>query len=367
MSMPSESAAEYRSHYNDGQSAASHAVLVYADDAGLAVTGDDGRVVDRWAWDDIRYADPPAGNRPVRLSNRAKSGARLTIEDAALLPIVRAQARYLTRDPVTRRRVWTVVALLAAATAVILFFVYGLPWVARPAAALVPIAWEEPVGESTVNVINELFARGRKLCSDPAGQAALQSLTRKLTAVAQTPYDIRVDVVNADVVNALAAPGGRIVIFRGLIDRATSADEVAGVLAHEIAHVIRRHPTQGMFNSIGWSALLSVFTGGASLSNTAVARLAAHLATSAHTRELESEADEGAVAMLDKSGIGTAGLAHFFESLKRLEKNGPQLPEYLSSHPQTNKRIEMIESEASKPRTPALSPAEWQALKAICR
>ncbi len=262
---------------------------------------------------------------------------------------------------------WTVVAIATAAAATILFFVYGLPWIARPASALVPVSWEEPVGESTVEVINQLFARGRKLCGGPAGHAALQALTRKLAATIETPYEIRVDVVNSDIVNALAVPGGRIIIFRGLIDRANSAEEVAGVLAHEMAHVIHRHPTQGMFNSIGWSALLSAFTGGASLSNTAVARLAAHLATSAHTRALESEADEGAVTMLDKAGIGTVGLAHFFESMEQLEKHGPQLPEYLSSHPQTAKRIDSIEKDGSKPRTPALSAADWQALKAICR
>jgi predicted Zn-dependent protease len=157
------------------------------------------------------------------------------------------------------------------------------------------------------------------------------------------------------------------VIFRGLIERARSADEVAGVLAHEMAHVVRRHPTQGMIASLGWSALLSVFTGGASLSNEATARLAAHLATSAYGRELEAEADEGALAMLNAAGIGSAGLASFFRSMERQEKAGIQLPEYLSTHPQTNKRIEAVTKGAATARKPALSDVEWKSLKAICR
>jgi len=139
------------------------------------------------------------------------------------------------------------------------------------------------------------------------------------------------------------------------------------VLAHEMAHVHRRHPTLGMINSVGWSALLSAFTGGASLSNEAVARVAAHLATSAYTRELEAEADDGAVTMLNTSGIGSAGLARFFKSVQEREGKGPTFPAYLSTHPQTDERIAAIEKKAARIAAPALSDADWKALKAICR
>jgi predicted Zn-dependent protease len=192
-------------------------------------------------------------------------------------------------------------------------------------------------------------------------------MTRQLAATVETPYHIRVNVADSGIVNALATPGGRIIVFRGLIDRAKSADEVAGVLAHEIAHVVRRHPTQGMIASIGWSALLSVFTGGASLSSDAATRLAAHFATSAYSRDLEAEADEGALAMLAASGIGSAGLASFFRSMEKEEKAGLGLPEYLSTHPETGKRTEAAEKAAIPARRRALTQKEWQALKAICR
>jgi predicted Zn-dependent protease len=367
MSTHSDLTPDYRARFNDGHTAATLDVAARVEQQGLIVVDNEGNELDCWAWDEIRLTDRAARNQPARLSNRTKPGARLVIDDPLIIAAIRAHARYLSRDPISRQKVWTVAGITAAAMATVAFFIYGLPWIARPAAALVPISWEEPVGDSTVEIINQLFAHGRKLCSGTAGRDALRTMTHKLAATVKTPYDIRVDVVDSGIVNALAAPGGRIVIFRGLIDRATSADEVAGVLAHEMAHVVRRHPTQGMISSIGWSALLSAFTGGASLSNTAVARLATHLATSAHTRELESEADEGAVTMLDGAGIGSAGLARFFKSIEQPEKRGLQLPEYLSSHPQTSKRIEAIERSAHRSSTPALSPAEWQALKGVCR
>jgi predicted Zn-dependent protease len=357
----------FHARYSDGRTATTVAVRARPDSRGLIVATPDGAEIDCWDWADVQLAEPPARGRPIRLSNRSHLGARLSIDDPAAVPALRAHTNYLQRAPIGRKSALTAAAIAAALAAVAAFFVYGLPWAARPLAAIIPVAWEEPVGESTVAIVNQLFARGRKLCDDAAGTAALQAMTRRLTATVETPYDIRVSVADSGVVNAFAAPAGRIVVFRGLIERAKSADEVAGVLAHEIAHVVRRHPTQGMIASIGWSALLSVFTGGASLSSDTVTHLAAHLATSAYSRDLEAEADEGALAMLAASGIGSAGLAGFFKSMAEEEKGGLGLPEYLSTHPETGKRIEAVQKAAAPARSPALSPNEWQALKAICR
>ena len=365
--MPSDPATGYHAHYNDGQSAASLAVFVHVGEPGLVVAGAEGSVLDRWDWDDVMIFEPVRASRPIRLSNRARAGARLTIEDPAAIVALRAHARYLTREPFDRGRIYRVAGIAGACVAAVLFFAYGLPWIARPAASLVPVSWEEPVGESTVNLVNQLFAKGRPLCGDEAGAAALQKLTRKLGDTIDTPYTIRVDVADSDLVNALAAPGGRIILFRGLIDKASAPDEVAGVLAHEMAHVHHRHPTLGMINTIGWSAMMSAFTGGASLSSAAVARLAAHLATSAYTRDLEAEADAGATAMLNASGIGSAGLAAFFRSIQERESEGLSLPAYLSTHPETGERIAAIEAKQSRAAAPALSDSDWKALKAICR
>jgi predicted Zn-dependent protease len=357
----------FSARYNDGRTAAAIAAQIRPAPRGLIVATPDGEEIDCWEWPDVQLAEPPTHGRPARLSNRSRPGLRLTIDDPDVVPSLRAHTKYLRREPIGRKSVLTAAGIAATLAAVIAFFVYGLPWIARPLSAIVPAAWEQPVGESTVVIVNQIFARGRKLCDGASGTAALQAMTRRLTDAVETPYDIRVSVADSGVVNALAAPGGRIIVFRGLIDRAKSADEVAGVLAHEVAHVVRRHPTQGMIASIGWSALLSVFTGGASLSSDTTTHLAAHLATSAYSRDLEAEADEGALAMLAASGIGSAGLASFFRSMEKEEKSGLALPEYLSTHPETGKRVEVAEKAAIPTRRPALTRKEWQALKAICR
>jgi Zn-dependent protease with chaperone function len=367
MSTPSEPPPEYPARLNDGHSAAVLDAVVRAAPRGLVILDLVGGQIGCWVWDDVHLAEPPAPGRPIRLSSRTDPGSRLAIADHAVLTTLRPHARYLRRSPIRARQLWTSAGIAAALAATIAFFIVGLPWIARPLSAVIPASWEEPVGDSTVEIINQVFARGRNRCNGADGSAVLQSLTRKLAASVDTPYDIRVSVADSGMVNALAAPGGRVVIFRGLIERAGSADEVAGVLAHEMAHVVRRHPTQGMIATLGWSALLSVFTGGASLSNEATARLAAHLATSAYSRELEAEADEGAIAMLNAAGIGSAGLARFFQSMEQQEKTGIQLPAYLSTHPPTRQRIDAVAKSAAGARAPALSAEEWKSLKAICR
>lgn len=357
----------FRAQYSDGITASSTSVLATTGGDGIALVGDNGAAIDHWDWKDIRLSEPTSDNRPIRLANRSKQGARLTIDDPGALSVLKTHAPYLSREPLDRALVTKLSCIVGACAAVALFFVYGLPWVAKPMASLMPVSWEESTGESTIVLINKLFASDRPLCSNAAGVAALKKLSDKLRATYETPYTIRVDVADSPIVNALAAPGGRILLFRGLIDKATSPAEVAGVLAHEMAHVVNRHPTQGMINAVGWSSLMSVFTGGASLSNEAVARLAAHLATSAHTRNLEAEADDGAVAMLTTSGIGTDGMANFFKTIQERQPKGPALPSYLASHPETEDRIGSIEANHSAAKGPALSRADWKALRAICK
>ena len=359
--------AQYSATYNDGKSAATAEVTTRPDTAALTIVNQAGTEVGRWAWEDIYLVDKITKGRPVRLANRSLDAARLTYDDPTILAILEIRSPYLRRAPLTKRRLasWGIGA--AVFGGIILFLIYGLPIIARPVASLVSIAWEERIGKETVDIINRMFAGGRPACTSAKGTAALNALTARLAKTVNTPYKIDVSVMDSKVVNAFAVPGGRIVLFRGLIDKATSPEEVAGVLAHELAHVVERHPTQAMVTSIGWSAVLSAFTGGASMSNEVLARLAAHLATSAYSRDLETEADAQGVAMLNDAGIGSAGLVRFFKALEKKEFKGLEALEYLSSHPLTGDRIDAIEKLPQNVSGPAMSEADWQALRNICK
>src|SRR5690606_36535147 len=122
-------------------------------------------------------------------------------------------------------------------------YVWGVPALAAHLAGSVPRSWEERLGERDAA---ELTA-GAGPCRDPALDRAIGAMTAALArAAGAAPGTFRLHVVDDSLVNAFALPGGSIILFRGLIERAESPDELAGVLAHEMQHVLLRHSTQAL-------------------------------------------------------------------------------------------------------------------------
>ncbi len=238
-----------------------------------------------------------------------------------------------------------------------------MPVIAAWLVAYVPIEWEKSLSE---DVEHEPWWGAR--CIDPAGEAALAELTRRLTGGVDTPFPIHVSVRDNRLVNAFALPGGRIVLLRGLIADAQSPDEVAGVLAHELTHVLKRHPMRALIANSGLALLFELTIG----SGTG-ASLGLVLTTLSYTRAMEAEADAGALELLKRAGIDSAGFAAFFERLETREDGigntkgfGFALPSYLRTHPATQQRIAAIRADGGTSTRPALEAADWQALKAIC-
>ncbi len=128
--------------------------------------------------------------------------------------------------------------------------------------------------------------------------------------------------------NAFALPGGHVVVFTGLLRATESAEELAGVLAHEIGHVEMRHSLRKMIHGLGWRAVLGValwdFSGGI------WGDMAGELGRLSYSRDLEIEADREAVKLLRRTGLPAEGMARFFE---RMERQGKAIPALLSTHP----------------------------------
>lgn len=356
---------DYPGQFNDGKTAVSHAVAVRPETDALTVIDTHGTVLARWPWRKVRLIEAVTSGRPVRLSSRADMDANLTIDDTSIVPILQAFAPYLRREPFDRQRILTAAGIVVTLALMIAIFAFGPPLLARPLAKFIPVSWEDDIGAQTERLVHRMFAGG-ETCSGAEGIAALEHLVARLAAVTRTPYKLRLTVADTPMVNALALPGGRIILFRGLIEKAGSPNEVAGVLAHELAHVTLRHPTQGLIVSIGWSAMLSALTGGASGSSDAVAQVASELATSAYSRDVEAEADAEGVAILERANIDGRGLIGFFNLVRKLEKKGLKIPEFFSSHPLTDRRIAAIEAATSGKGGPAMSKAEWNAVKQVC-
>ncbi len=222
-------------------------------------------------------------------------------------------------------------------------------------APLVPQSVVDAVG---AEMIKETADQGA-FCNAPKGRAALESLAQRLASHAPD-RDFRVYVSEQEVVNAFAAPGGHIVIYQPIIAQADSPDEVAGVLAHEMGHVVEDHPTRGLVEAVGYGIFSAMTPGGDDTK-----QVARSLLTNHYSRNDELDADRRGVEMLNAAGVDSRGLFSFFERIKNAGEDVPGAVEFLSTHPSGETRRENLE-EVAVEGAAAMSEDEWAALQAIC-
>jgi Zn-dependent protease with chaperone function len=358
----------YPATYNDGTTAARRSVTVLLDVNGLRLVDEDSRTVDQWRYEDLRLVDEVFGGHPLRFG-LAGSAARLTFEGHGIFEDLRRRAPHLTIE----RRSWTAAALRATVMTVAAIAVLAVVlWVAVPRAAqvvtrFVPVSWEVALGDRVMDRVIEHFTDkdgdAPRFCDAPAGRAVLDRLMVKLAAAADSPYDLRVAVLDHEMPNGFALPGGQIVLFGGLVEFAETPQEVTAVVAHEIGHVVRRHTTQLILRNLGITFFFGVLLG--DLGSGAIAVAGETLLTLSYSREAESEADATAIQLLRRAALRADGLAPFFA---RMDAELPDLPAalaLLSTHPSSEERAAKARIAGTGGAT--LTPEEWAGLKAICK
>jgi len=350
-----------RDRFFDGRNAVRRAVLPQLTGRTLSINDPEGRAVARWDVADMTVVDQNKANGSMVFTIASDPKPRLVLFDspqrAALLaaePKLKRWRRHRARHGIAVGLAWT---LFGVALAALLYFGWrdGSAWVADT----VPRKWEKNLGDRVRGaMLDGLYAGEGK-----DGKAALESLGRRLLPENIADLPLTIDVVRVKQVNAFALPGNHIFVFSGLIDHAQNPDEVAGVLAHEMGHLELRHPTRGMIQQLGLSAVVSLMFGGNAAGN--VALLATTLS---YTRDMEREADARAIALLERAHIRTDGLASFFRTIKQDEEKegGETFPDWLSTHPGLEERAKSAENAAkAKDGRPAMSDPEWRALQAI--
>lgn len=162
------------------------------------------------------------------------------------------------------------------------------------------------------------------------------------TTRADLPW--RFSVIDSKDVNAFALPGGFIYVNRGLIEHVDRMDELAGVLGHEIGHVVRRHGVQQLKRNGGSRIGIAVFCGLTSLCDSRVTRIAIDVGGAAwlarNSRAAEAEADSEAVANTLRAGISPEGIPALFTVLLSVREHEPGLVQtFFGSHPIEEERI----------------------------
>jgi predicted Zn-dependent protease len=172
----------------------------------------------------------------------------------------------------------------------------------------------------------------------------------------------RFRVVDTKEVNAFALPGGWLYVNRGLIEAAENESELAGVIAHEIGHVVGRHGARQITRRYGLAVLVELALGGEEGSSLAreiagqFAAAGAGLTLLKYGRDAEREADRLAVEETYAAGIDPNGVATFFDKLMALHESEPSgVASWFSTHPPTRERIDNVRSEIrSLPSKPGL-------------
>ena len=191
---------------------------------------------------------------------------------------------------------------------------------------------------------------------DRAVTGYVNAIVQRLAAQAPGPrFAYQVKVVDAADINAFALPGGYIYVNRGLISAARSEGELAGVLAHEIAHVAERHGTENATKAYGTQAgvgLLAQVLAGRNrrvgLPQQIIGSLGLNAAFMKFSRDAENEADRVGAQMMARAGYDPLAMASFFDLLQQKKGSNPNtVAQFFSSHPAPANRSANIRRYAS--------------------
>lgn len=175
---------------------------------------------------------------------------------------------------------------------------------------------------------------------------------------------IKLHILIKDDINAFALPDNHLVIFTGLITHCESPDELAGVIAHEIAHMQKKHIMQKLTREIGLSALLSMTTGKSS--GEMIKQTSKLLTSTAYDRNMEREADLTAVEYLNNANISAKPFANLLFRLATAQ-NMPNMLEWISTHPDSEERaltiIEKTNESDDLISNQIITPARWNEIK----
>lgn len=361
---------DWEGYYLDGKSALRRRATVRIMQSGLQIAMDGGEAL-WWPYSEVRQTQGFYDGEQVRLERGGDIAETLLIEGPAFLSHLRhatPELGWRFHDPTWRgmRLNFTLAAAVAVVGITLALYLWGIPGLASLVAPRIPVAWEEKLGLSIV----EHLAPPRARCTDPTRIRRLDEIHARLTApLSNPPYAFRVLVVNTPAVNALAAPGGYVVIFRGLLEQTQTPEELAGVMAHELQHILRRHTTKALLQHASMGLLLAALTGDASGLMTYGLEGARTLGRLRYSRQHEEEADAEGIRMLLAAGIDPQGMAAFFARLQQREEKSLSVPPYFSTHPPTAERVRRLQVLAGEARTPAprlLPNYAWRDIVNIC-
>lgn len=209
-----------------------------------------------------------------------------------------------------------------------------------------PESIERSIGNSAVDGVlskSPLYTRNPEIVRYVASVGA-----KVVNQSDRTNIDWRFYVVDSPQINAFALPGGHVFITSAALRNLKSEAELAGVLAHEIAHVEKRHGTKQLQKTLLAQGVAIAALGDQSAGVQVAGQLAIGVAMNGYSRSQEDEADERGTDLAYKAGYDPKGLLGFFETLKQAHPDSPEWMAWASDHPRTGDRIERVNAHIAK-------------------
>lgn len=359
--------------YNDGQISRVRHVTCEAEGQVLLIAdADSGEVIETWPAADVF---PVHGRKSeLRIGCTGKpSGARLIFTGAGdvqrareLLPALRDKHRMETG-----RQIRIMAASTLALVSVIVAYLFGVPLLASRIVTIVPAEWEMQLGNAAVAQIESALKKdaGFEVCDPDPNSLANRAIARFTTQAVEgtgTPFVPDIKVIRTSVPNAFALPGGHSYYFSALLKETQSADEFAGVMAHELGHVVYRH---GMEQLIATSAtgLLIGFILGDMTGISVAGAVGAALIDSSFSRDAERQADRFAADVAKRMAFQPTAMPQLLKRIAGDDEMSRALALF-STHPLTAEREAALEAMTVTDATlkPPFTPDEWQAIKTMC-
>ncbi|MGE8721105.1 M48 family metallopeptidase [Leptospira terpstrae] len=263
------------------------------------------------------------------------------------------------------------------------FYFKGLELVTN----LIPVSMDKSLGESVQMKMDAQFQECNTKATDRFFSEALKKIVPK-----GSPHHFKVSVIGSTIPNAFALSNGKIYFFSGLLNDAKSQEEVIGVLAHEVAHIEKRHHMRNLVKAGGTSLAISLVVG-PGLGNMefleTFTEIGSTILVLKFSRDFETEADVTSIEYLRNQNLSPSGLLTFFKRMQELEKesmesedNPPDanakddkvvtksLTDFLSTHPATEERMKTLASliESGKKGTikKVVSDKTWKDVQSVC-
>lgn len=204
-----------------------------------------------------------------------------------------------------------------------------------------------------LEAMNEVKKTAKVVTAGPQARR-VAALGAKLAAVSHKPeLDWEFIVIDEDVLNAWALPGGKIAVYTKMLEAFPSDNELSAIMGHEIAHAVLRHSAENasrqqvqQITVAGVAVAAGAATGDDEIANTALiagSALASTFVQLPHSRFMELEADDIGAVYMARAGYDPRGAVRVWQEMKRLSQGG-STPTFLSTHPNDDQRIKRLES-----------------------